>query len=222
MGLLVPGALILAWAAGRMLIAALFALQAEAFLADFATLGGEPAPQAWEVAYGAARGANDWYPVIAGAYLEPLAKVLDARYAGRPVEDPEAGASRRLALEVYRHAAAARPLWPWAWAQLAHAKLQVGERDAEFFAARERAGALGPWRPSINRFLVQTGFALWPDLDATGRRQTLEAARRLLQAGGAHRRWAIKAVQRQGRSRVQALCILLIDQPDLGEGLCQR
>lgn len=157
--------LLILWLALRMLLAALFTDQAQAFLDDWGRQETPPNDAAILVAEHAAQAAVSLYPTSSGAYLDRLGRVYSF------AKDPRA-------LDTYREAIAARPLWPHSHGRLAAEKLRQGERDQELIDAMHRAFELGPWRPLVNRRLTEVGWIAWADLDPETRRLVLENARR--------------------------------------------
>ncbi|WP_295456487.1 hypothetical protein [uncultured Thiodictyon sp.] len=202
--------LILAWMAARLLLAALFAGQTQTFLDDWFAQGGAPSPPAWEVARQAATSAIALFPAANGAYQERLGLVHSWRYRGRPFGDLLAAPSRQAALAAYRAAVAATPLWPRAWTQIAYAKLDLGERDAGFRASLHQAHALGPWRPDINRRIVEIGLIAWGSLDVTTRALTLESARRVAAGSAEDAHWLLGLAK--GRGMTLVVCVALPDE----------
>lgn len=209
-GLLLLASLIIAWLALRMLLAGLFSQQAQHFLDDWATARAEePSAAAFAVAEHAALTAVGLYPSASGADLDRLGRVYQWQYHRHPATsaDPEVIASRRAAVEAYRAAVAARPLWPYTWVRLAQAKLSLGEADAEFRDALRRASELGPWRPGVNRGISQIGFQAWRALDAQTRRLVLESAGRSAALGAAEAREVLRLADSVGQGA--AVCAAL-------------
>ncbi|KAA6181857.1 hypothetical protein F2Q65_18745 [Thiohalocapsa marina] len=182
---LLGAALVLAWLAARMLLAALFSLQAETFLEDWRAQRRQPEPQAWNIARTAAQRAIDLYPVAHGEYWQRLGRVYQWRDADLPIGDPDAASSRRQAVGFHEAATRARPLRPYDWARLADAERRLGERDAALSHALRQAQALGPWRPGINRQVAITGLSAWHRLDPPAREATLQATQRAILRGDA-------------------------------------
>jgi hypothetical protein len=84
----------------------------------------------------------------------------------------EAVALTRDARTRFRQLLYQRPTSPFAWANLALAKLYLDEIDDELRAALRYADALGPWEPAVQQLTVFVGLAVWRDLDP-GMRQAL-------------------------------------------------
>jgi hypothetical protein len=211
--------LLLAWMALRLLLAALFSIQAHEFIADWGLHHAPPSPQAYEVARQAATKAIDLFPVPNGAYLDNLAQIHLSGQQGHPFGDPAAAPGRQQALAAYRESVTARPLWPWAWTEIAYTKLSLGERDAEFRTALQQAHTLGPWRPSINRRIAEIGLIAWRSLDNDTRTLTLEAGRRVIaQGGSADAKWLQDLAKRNGREEV--VCNALSEQIKQEHQIC--
>jgi hypothetical protein len=212
--------MLLAWIAIRLLLAALFGIQADAFITDWDSYPGDPSPPAWEVAQQAATLAIALFPATDGAYLDRLGRVYAGRNQARAFGDPTAVRDRQDALATYRRASAARPLWPWTWTHIAYAKLALGERDGEFRTALHQAHALGPWLPSINRSIAEIGLLAWRSLDSETRTLTLEAGRRVARGGAADAKWLADVATRSGR--VAIVCAALPGELDLEQRLCKQ
>ena len=78
------------------------------------------------------------------------------------------GAERRELLEGaaqdYRDALATRPLWPYTWVNLLSARDKLGQADAEFNVALEKAAETGPWEPRVQLQLIRSGVRYWDEL----------------------------------------------------------
>lgn len=75
--------------------------------------------------------------------------------------DPPARAALGDSLGGWREAARMRPGSPYAWASIALLKLRLGETDAEFQGALERAAQFGPWEPAVQIAIADAGLAAW-------------------------------------------------------------
>lgn len=71
----------------------------------------------------------------------------------------------------HRTALAARPLWPYSWANLLAVKDRLGEVDAEFALALERSVETGPWEPAVQRQVIRSGVRWWDELQRAQRQQ---------------------------------------------------
>jgi len=91
--------------------------------------------------------------------------------ADAPPWDAEAKEHRRAALDYYRAAIVRRPSWPHTWANLAVIKFRLVELDREFLTALERAAALGPWEPEVQKTVADLGLAAWDVLPEETRAQ---------------------------------------------------
>lgn len=171
----------------RMTTAGIADFQARAFLADWEAKSVEPSPRAWDVALQAATRATAHYPVANGAYFERLGYIYAWQHFSQPFGSPTAQASRKAARAAQQAAVAARPTWPYAWAALAEAKLNLLEFDAEFHHALDQALHYGPTRSDINRRVAEVGFIAWPQLSANQRDQTIRAAARAIAQAKRHR-----------------------------------
>jgi hypothetical protein len=73
-------------------------------------------------------------------------------------------AAARSAAVDFRLALLQRPVSPFAWANLALAKLYLDEADDELLQALARAQELGPWEPEVQQTVVYVGLATWDRL----------------------------------------------------------
>ena len=78
-----------------------------------------------------------------------------------PRGDPPARSVLFDSLAGWREAARMRPGSPYAWASIALLKLRLGEMDAEFYGALERAAQFGPWEPQVQIAIADAGLAAW-------------------------------------------------------------
>jgi hypothetical protein len=202
----------------RFVLAGLASFQAEAFISAWSKTTSEPSPRAWQIAQQAAQRAVSLSPVANGDYLDRLGRVYSWQYFRQPYAAPAAQSSRRAALHAYRAAVAARPMWPYSWARLAHSKVYLQEFDAEFDQAFARAFALGPWRIAINRELAEIGFQAWPHLTLAQRQATLESARRSVADGPSEAHNMRRIAEASGH--LATLCKALTGQPQSGQQIC--
>ena len=163
---------------GRMLMSGLAGLQADLFLENWHERGSMPSERASEVALEAARRASQWYPGAHAEHSQREAHILAWRSFERPVGDPEAEAARREALSAIRASVAARPTWPHGWVDLARAKLELDETDAEFLEALRNALDYGIFRWEIDRDVARIGLLAWDRLPMWHQGRVLEAASR--------------------------------------------
>lgn len=110
--------------------------------------------------------------------LEELG-VLHLRRVGVATQPGQALASARAAYANLRKALVQRPSSPFAWANLAQAKLLLDEIDAELFEALGRATALGPREPEAQQTVAFVGLAAWHNADAAQRSTIVTAFDRM-------------------------------------------
>jgi len=217
--LLIGFSLLLLFLAGRLLLAGVSAWQAEDFLKDWNRLGRVPSERAWEVAHEAAQRSVFLFPGANGEYYDRLGRILEARQAQLPLGAKEAEASRRAALEAYREATRARPLWPYSWTQIAYVKLRLLEFDQEFDQAYARSFELAPWRIQSNALLAEIALRAWPSLDEPQRAQGREAMRRSVD-------WSRREARQLNRLAVNLgmqwiFCAALEDEQKQRNRICQ-
>lgn len=100
-----------------------------------------------------------------------------------------------LAIEQYRAACALRPTFPYTWAQLALAKHQRGQDDAELWTAFDQALRYGFAEATLQPSLTDIALMRWPAL-STERRQTM--ARMIAQAKPENKPLLLDMVQQAG------------------------
>ena len=97
---------------------------------------------------------------------ENLARLSLVR-AGLPAVLPAAKRLLLLAgLAQIRSAIRLRPVSPYSWSILLRLKRELGEFDAEFRFALQRAVELGPWEPELLAALADVGLSAWDALPA--------------------------------------------------------
>ena len=97
-------------------------------------------------------------------YLD-LAGKLDELSATQPgVVGLERRELLQSALQYYRRALVARPLWPYGWANLLGVKDRLGAVDEEFSLAMSRAAGTGPWEPRVQLQVIRSGIRYWDEL----------------------------------------------------------
>lgn len=88
-------------------------------------------------------------------------QALAMRGTVMPRGDPPARSVLLDSLGGWREAARMRPGSAYAWASIALLKLRLGETDAEFTSALERAAQFGPWEPPVQIAIADVGLAAW-------------------------------------------------------------
>ncbi len=86
---------------------------------------------------------------------EKLAYVIEGRFFNVVSKEPKAQIVRLLALEHYRKSVHLRPVWPYAWANVASIKYRLGQIDDEFFEALHNVVKFGAWEPGLQRLVVE-------------------------------------------------------------------
>jgi tetratricopeptide (TPR) repeat protein len=92
----------------------------------------------------------------------------------------EIAAALAQSLAGWREAARMRPGSPYAWASIALLKLRLGQMDAEFYGALERAAQLGPWEPPVQIAIADAGLAAWRRLTPPAKTLVIAALERAL------------------------------------------
>jgi len=133
---------------------------------------------------------------------------------GLPIDE----AGQALALQGYRDSLAARPYWPYAWAQLALLKAQLQQFDEEFDHAFSRAQAYGYWEPKVIENLLNASLLHWSQLSWPQRKQASDLFARSVSFSPVMWR-AMNIAEVSGMRR--ALCFSL-DKSKLHKGIVKR
>lgn len=148
-------------------------------------------------------------------FVEQRARVDEMQALALPRGDPAMRASLIQSLGGWREAARMRPGSPYAWASVALLKLRVGELDAEFYGALERAARLGPWEPAVQIAIADIGLAAWRRLAppaqalviASLERALLRQAPEIRRVATAHRTLPLVCASAALPPRLAALCV---------------
>lgn len=165
-GFILVSAVPMLYLSASMMLAGIREAQTVMFLDDWSRRGEVASERAWQVARDAAEDAVSFSHSTNAELLMRLGKVNEWYRFDQPFGDASAEASRRAALEAYRSEVDIRPLWPYAWVQLAFIKLRLLEFDDEFFTALDKGYELGPGRTGVIGPLTEIGLIVWPQLDA--------------------------------------------------------
>ncbi|SEA33843.1 hypothetical protein [Microbulbifer marinus] len=118
-----------------------------------------------------------------------------------------AAADYGAALDLYRRAAALRPLWPDSIAEMINVKLNLQQLDGELGGLMERADRLGPYTPAVHAAIVRAAFA-------SGQHDSPLLQRHLLRGLQDHRsRGQMQELTQQYRQESTA-CDLLAQAPE--------
>jgi len=148
-------------------------------------------------------------------YSQLQGRLYSWAFIGRlPVDE----AGQALALQGYRDSLAARPYWPYAWAQLVLLKSQMNQFDAEFDQAFSNAQAYGRWEPKVMENLLNASLLNWSKLSWPQRKQASDLFKRSLSFSPVMWR-AMKIADASGMRR--ALCFSL-DKSKLHKGIAKR
>lgn len=139
-----------------------------------------PGPREWREVRAALRTARGFEPDNP-LFVEELGRLYEMRTRGLDSTLPVVRAFLARALDDFRTAARMRPASPTTWANIALAKYRLGELDAAFTAAAERAAQLGRWEPGVQRVLSEIGVNAWAALSPPNRATAAAAAERGLE-----------------------------------------
>ncbi len=221
LGLVMAG-LALVLLGGALLLAALNAANAQRFLDAWGRTGQTPDAQAFAAAEAAAIRAIRLHPGASGEAWDRLGRVYSWAHwqapvtqrdtpikplpAARLLKSPlgaggaaDTRATRRRALIALEKAVQHRPLWPYGVVRLADAQRRAGVDGAALSQTLERAFALGPWRPAVNRRIAGIGLRGWRWLTPAARDVVLTNARRAVRYSAADRRHIIEVAEQTGK-----------------------
>ena len=107
-------------------------------------------------------------------YLEAMGQLYYWRNTQTDISAAALDQNFEASLRYYRLAIAQRPLWPYAWANVALIKAQMRLWDAEFYTALIRAQQLGPWETRVQLAVHEAGLISWRQLDFKNRKLLLQ------------------------------------------------
>jgi hypothetical protein len=142
-------------------------------------------------------------------------EALSMRGLVMPRGDPPARAVLLDSLGGWREAARMRPGSPYAWASIALLKLRLGQMDAEFYGALERAAQFGPWEPQVQIAIADAGLAAWRRLPPPAKtlviadleRALLRQAPEVRRIATAHRTLPLVCASAALPPRLAAFCV---------------
>ena len=135
--------------------------------------------QQWQDALGNGLKALEFEPGNPD-HLDTVGRIYLYRARSPAIDEVRRGVARINAAAYIRRALRQRPGWPYSWANLVLAKLQLKQIDAEFSHAIERAVTLGPWEPWVQLVIVEAGLSSWEQLDTHTRALIVEEIDRAL------------------------------------------
>lgn len=148
-------------------------------------------------------------------FVEQFARTQEMTAARLDPRDVAARSALLNSLGGWREAARMRPGSPYAWASIALLKLRLGEMDAEFTSALERAAQFGPWEPAVQIAIADAGLAAWRRLALPARalvvadleRALLRQAPEIRRIATAHRTLRLVCAEAALPPRLAAFCV---------------
>lgn len=134
----------------------------------------------WQRAYDRLRLARRLNPLSAD-YSADLGRLLEWQAWQYPPGSRAYDDYRAEADGMYLEAVDKRPSWGFGWAHLAENRLLRGIEERSFRLALEKAMALAPWEPGVQRKVAWMGMASWPSLPESTRAGVRDAVRRALE-----------------------------------------
>ena len=136
-----------------------------------------PQPQEIEALLGRVETALRWVPG-SSAYLELKGRLYYYRAMAENDRPVHTRAYLIASKHAYTRASEQRPQWPYNWASIVLIKAHLGELDATFDEALDRALSFGPWEGGVHIALTQAGLMRWSELSERQRVRVGEALSR--------------------------------------------
>ncbi|NND55884.1 MAG: hypothetical protein HKN57_01395 [Xanthomonadales bacterium] len=143
-------------------------------------------------------------------YLDLAGHLQELRANQAGVVGSEREALLESAAANYRASLIQRPRWPYGWARLLAVKDQLGQIDAEFKTAMNRAAQTGPWEPRVQLQIIRSGMRYWDRLSRPER----ELLREKTADGLKMRPREVFQLARRF-SRPDLVCLDGVDQPQI-------
>jgi hypothetical protein len=105
-----------------------------------------------------------WYWLRAGSQANPSASLAEQQYRKSLLDE---------AVHHYRVACGLRPAYPYTWAYLALVKHALGQPDAEFYLAFDRALRHGRTEAGIQPPIANIAFERWGEIGAQRQQQVI-------------------------------------------------
>jgi hypothetical protein len=161
--------------------------------------GNAPGTPTWEWV------REDLQSAVRATDRSPSAQELLGVLYGRRTDHPEY--VPKAIVHLYR-ALELRPTSPYTWASVAQLKYFQGDTGRDFTYALERAAALGPSEPEVQRVVADYGLAVWDEAQAS----TRDAITRVVSTGMLRNpKEMLQIADRRGRLGVA--CRLLPSEP---------
>jgi len=147
-------------------------------------------------------------------HFEPSNPMFVEQFA-RTQEITASRSALGYSLASWHEAARMRPGSPYAWASIALLKLRLGEMDAEFYGALDRAAQFGPWEPLVQIAVADAGLAAWRRLAPSAKdlvianleRALLRQAPEIRRIAAAHGTLPLVCASAALPSRLGAFCV---------------
>jgi hypothetical protein len=133
----------------------------------------------WHRAYDRLRLARRLNPLSAD-YSADLGRLLEWQAWQSPPGSHAYDEYRARADRMYLEAVNKRPSWGFGWAHLAENRLLRGIEDQNFRFPLEKAMALAPWEPVVQRKIAWMGMTSWPTLPESTRSNVRNTVQRAL------------------------------------------
>jgi hypothetical protein len=160
-------------------LADLASVRARLSMADWEVQQHAGPVEEWQTAYDRLRLAHRLNPLSAD-YSADLGRLLEWRAWQHPPGSRGYDRYRDRASSLYLETVAKRPSWGFGWAHLAENQLLRGIEGSSYRTALEKAIALAPWEPAVQRKVAWMGMASWPSLPESTRASVRENVQRAL------------------------------------------
>ena len=147
--------------AGRNGLADLYAEPAKNFLQDKRDTGVALTVTEWQAIHANLRQSLSFAPKdpVTLTELGRLHRIQLEQDALDPMEIERLG---NLAIDYYERAAKLRPAWPWVWISLAHVRWELYQDSGDaYHQALIHAMHFGPWKRSVQRWVVDLALDTW-------------------------------------------------------------
>mgnify|MGYP000385496623 CR=1 FL=1 len=199
--------IVLLTASARLMLASMWATQANSFLLDWQEKAQQPTDSAWQVAFKAANKSIALSPVANADYYDTLGQVWEWKQFEASQTDPAAIETREQALNAYRRSIELKPQWPYTVIKLAYVKLRLNQIDTEFNQSLQNAFNRGPWRIDINKRIAEMSLMAWPQLTNDNKVMARTAIKRTVNYGPSDAKWLESRAKTNNRHAL--FCLLL-------------
>ncbi len=167
--------------AARIGLADIYAEPAKNFLQDKRDAGGTLSETEWQAIHANLRQALSLAPKNPDTLTE-LGRLHRIKLEQDALDPMEIERHGNLAIDYYERAAKLRPAWPWLWISLAHVRWELYQDSGDaYHQALIHAMHFGPWKRSVQRWVVDLALDTWGSLSPDTSHTVLGMIDRLLE-----------------------------------------